>query len=228
MIGIYKITNPIGEIYIGQAVDIEKRWQQHRYESNWNYYKLYNSFRKYGVDQHTFEVQKPCLREELNRLERHYQEKFDTVQNGLNHLYQEADEKPKILSEETKRKISKANKGKKRTPHTEEHKRKISEAMKGEKLSEEHKRRISETKKGKPSGMKGKIMTEEHKRKISEAHKGKSFSEETKRKMSKAKKNMTDKTKRKMSEARKGRKLSEETKRKMREAQKRRRRREKL
>ena len=228
MIGIYKITNPIGEIYIGQAVDIEKRWQQHRYESNWNYYKLYNSFRKYGVDNHTWEVQKECLREELNRIERYYQEEFDTVENGLNHLYQEADEKPKILSEETKRKISEANKGKKGKPHSEESKRKISEAMKGIERSEETKRKISEAKRGNLGPNRGKKFSKEHKRKISEAMKGIERSEETKRKMSKAKKNMTDKTKRKMSEARKGRKLSEETKRKMREAQKRRRQREKL
>jgi hypothetical protein len=43
----------------------------------------------------------------------------------------------KPRSEDTKRKISKANKGKKRKPFTDEHKRKISEANKGRKMREE-------------------------------------------------------------------------------------------
>jgi group I intron endonuclease len=168
MIGIYKITNPIGESYIGQAIDIEKRWKEHRNESRWKYYKLYNSFREFGVDEHTFEVQKRCLREDLNRLERHYQEKYDTVENGLNHLYQEAEDRPKILSEETKRKISKAHRGKK---HSEESKRKMSKKAKGRKHSGESKRKMSEAQKGNINA-KGK-HTEETKRKISEAMKGK-------------------------------------------------------
>lgn len=84
-------------------------------------------------------------------------------------------EKPK--SEEHKRKISEAEKGR----HlSEEWKRKISEANKGKHLSEEHKRKLSEAHKGKPawnkgtyeSGMKGKHHSEETKRKMSEARKG--------------------------------------------------------
>ena len=68
------------------------------------------------------------------------------------------------------------NKGK---PHSEEAKRKISEALKGKKLgpmTEETKKKLSEAMKGKPSGNKGKKlgpMTEEHKAKISAANKGK-------------------------------------------------------
>ena len=179
MTGIYKITSPSGKVYIGQAVEIKKRWTNHRNESHWYTNKLYSSFRKYGVDNHIFEVQEPCLREDLNRLERHYQEKFDAVENGLNHVYQEADEKPKILSEETKRKISNAAKerfsnepgtfaGRK---HSEESKSKMSEVKKGKKLSEERKRTISEGLKGRVAWNKGKKLSEEHKRKISESSK---------------------------------------------------------
>jgi len=43
----------------------------------------------------------------------------------------------KPRSEDTKRKISEANKGRKRKPFTDEHKRKISEANKGRKMTEE-------------------------------------------------------------------------------------------
>jgi len=57
---------------------------------------------------------------------------------------------------------------------TEEHKRKLAEAKKGRKrgpFSEETKRKMSEAKKGRISPMKGKTFTEEHKRKIAEAAK---------------------------------------------------------
>jgi len=50
------------------------------------------------------------------------------------------------MTEEQKRKISEAHKGKR---FTEEHKRKLSEAHKGRKFTEEHKRKLSEAKKGK-------------------------------------------------------------------------------
>ena len=87
-----------------------------------------------------------------------------------------------IPSEETRRKLSEANKGKIRS---EEHKRKYREAKKGKIHSEEHKRKISEAKKGI-------LKSEETKRKMSEAKKGqglgKTHSEESKRKMSEARK----------------------------------------
>ena len=63
------------------------------------------------------------------------------------------------------------------TPHTEESKRKISEAHKGKKLTEKTKRKMSKA-------ALGRKHTEETKRKISEAILGRKRTEETKRKMS--------------------------------------------
>ena len=97
------------------------------------------------------------------------------------------------VSAETRRKMSLAKKGKKRSPFSEEHKLKMSLAHKGKPFSEEHKLKMSLARKGKP-------LSEEHKRKMSLAHKGKPVSEETRRKMSLA---------------RKGKPFSEEHKRKM-------------
>ena len=103
-----------------------------------------------------------------------------------------------VFSEETKKKLSEAHKGK---THSEESKRKMSEVNKGKTLSEEHKIKLSEAKKGK-------TFSEESKRKMSEAHKGKTFSEEHKRKISETNKGRTlsEEHKRKMSDVRKGRK----------------------
>ena len=80
--------------------------------------------------------------------------------------------KGKTCSEETKKKISDPQKGKKRGPCSEETKRKMSNSHKGKKRgprSEKTKRKISETKKGKKTGP----CSEEIKRKISEGNKGK-------------------------------------------------------
>ena len=209
MTGIYKITSPSGKVYIGQAVDIDKRWGVHRRESTWYSHKLYSSFKKYGVDKHIFEVVEQCLRKDLNSKERYYQDKFNVLEEGLNHLLQDADEAPRVFSEEAKRRMSKA--WERRGPASEETKRKMSKAKKGKKRSEETKRKISEAKKN---------TSEETKRKISETLKGRKLSEETKRKMSEARKGTkrSEETKCKLSEARKGKKHSEETKRKLREA----------
>ena len=93
-----------------------------------------------------------------------------------------------IISEETKRKQSEANKGK---TFSEERKRKMSEARKGntnwlgKTHSEETKRKMSEASKGNNYNL-GKTHSEETRRKQSEAQKGKTPSEETRRILSEA------------------------------------------
>lgn len=77
-----------------------------------------------------------------------------------------------IYSEETRKKLSEAHKGK---HPSEETIRKRSMALKGKKRSDEVKRKISEANKGKK-------RSEELKRKMSEARKGKHISEETREK----------------------------------------------
>ena len=78
MIGIYKITNLInGQSYIGQSVDIEKRWlkeQQSAFNvnnSSYNY-PISCAFRKYGIDNFQFEVLEECLRNQLNEREKYW------------------------------------------------------------------------------------------------------------------------------------------------------------
>ena len=80
--------------------------------------------------------------------------------------------KGKVLSDETKRKISEARKG---NHHSEETRRKISEAKKGQPKSEEHKRKMSEALKGKEPWNKGRHLSEVTCSKLSKAFKGKSW-----------------------------------------------------
>jgi endogenous inhibitor of DNA gyrase (YacG/DUF329 family) len=141
--------------------------------------------------------------------------------------------KGKQYSEETRKKISDANKGENNPMygkhHSEETKKKISEANKGKHLSEETKKKLSDV-------HKGKHHSEKTKKKISDAKKGennpnygKYLSEETKKKISEAMKggnnpnygkHRSEETRKKISEAHKGKHCSEETKKKMSDAHK--------
>lgn len=55
---IYVITNKINnKKYVGQSIDVEKRWSEHKYNSKRNTtIYLYNSMKKYGIDNFTLEV----------------------------------------------------------------------------------------------------------------------------------------------------------------------------
>jgi len=81
-----------------------------------------------------------------------------------------------IVKDETKIKLSKANKGFK---HSEETKKKMSLSRLGKKHSQETKNKISQNKLN---------ITEETRRKLSEANRGKKLSEEQKKKISESKK----------------------------------------
>ena len=106
--------------------------------------------------------------------------KIGTAQLGSkNHNY------GKSPSEETRKKISEAGKGR---VCLEETRKKLSEKNKGKTLSEEAKRKISQLRKGSIPWNKGKkfknFISNETKIKMSESHKGKKQSEETSKKKS--------------------------------------------
>ncbi len=53
--GIYCVTNQINsKIYIGQSVDIERRWNQHKYHNN--NLVLKHAIKKYGLNNFRFEI----------------------------------------------------------------------------------------------------------------------------------------------------------------------------
>lgn len=78
-VGIYKIENKInGKVYIGQSVNIRKRFIEHRYraydkkdEKTYNLY-LYTAIRKYGKGNFSFTIIEECREEELNNRERYW------------------------------------------------------------------------------------------------------------------------------------------------------------
>lgn len=118
MIGIYKITSPSGKVYIGQSKNIPQRLWKYKKLKCESQVKLYRSLKKYGVNNHTFEIIHECEIDDLNRLERYYQELFNCVDHGLNCFYTQADELPRVLSKDTEMRMSKATKGKNNPRYT--------------------------------------------------------------------------------------------------------------
>lgn len=112
-IGIYKITSPTGRIYIGQATDIDERWSDYMKLANCKQQpRLWNSLNKYTPEKHIYEVIHECTSDELNEMERYYQDLFSvTGKNGLNCILTSASDRKGEHSEETKKKIGKSLKG---------------------------------------------------------------------------------------------------------------------
>jgi group I intron endonuclease len=204
MTGIYKITSPTGKVYVGQAIDIEKRWARYLLPNNCvQQVRLFRSFTKYSAIAHIFEVLEECEEVNLNVRERYWQDFYDVLSpNGLNCKLTQTQDRNGRLSEGTKRRISETKKGR---LFSEEHKKSMSEVRKGKSLSEDTKKKMSEAHKGR----KKKPFSEEHKRKISEVQKGKSLSEKHKKQISEALKGrkrepLSEEHKRKISEVHKG------------------------
>jgi group I intron endonuclease len=110
MIGIYKILNPNGKVYVGQSINIEKRFIEYKSLSNCKgQKKLYNSFVKYGVNNHLFIIICECELDELNYLERKYQEEYNVIVDGLNLRYTKILDKSGYMSPESIEKMKLSN-----------------------------------------------------------------------------------------------------------------------
>ena len=122
----------------------------------------------------------------------------------------------RILSEETRQKISSANKGKPGNQMTEDNKAKLSAINKGKIMSDETKAKMSLTRKNLPDEIKEKISLA-----IAAANRTRIVSDETKAKISAARSGrtgrpMTSYNKEKLYAANKGKIMSDETKQKLR------------
>ena len=90
--GIYKIENLInGKIYIGQSVNIQKRWSSHKARAkdiNCTAH-LYLAMRKYGIENFAFKVIEYCKVEELNDREIYWIQFYDSTnrEKGYNIRY---------------------------------------------------------------------------------------------------------------------------------------------
>lgn len=149
---IYKITNSINnKVYYGQTKSKlpNARWNRHKYSVNIGCkVPIHCAMRLYGVENFKFEIVCYCdTLEELNSKEIELISLNNTLcPNGYNVM-----------------------KGGDNYERTEEHRRKIGDALRGKKKSPEQIEKMSLTRKGVKRGP----FTEEHKRKIGDAHRGK-------------------------------------------------------
>lgn len=86
--GIYKLEDLSSrQIYIGQSVDVRKRWIDHckaglGIDASSN--KLYRAMSANGVENFSFELLEQCPKEELNNREKFYIDYYQSVEYGLN------------------------------------------------------------------------------------------------------------------------------------------------
>lgn len=158
--GIYKITSPSGRVYIGESKNILRRWKDYKKSSCKGQLKLTNSFQKYGVNAHIFEIIEECEFDSLLCRERYWQDFYDVLKKGLNCRLTECSDKKGVFSEETRKKISESRKG---ATASEETKQKIRDNHVSKKEG------WVSCRKGVASWAKGVEFTQDHKNNLSKA-----------------------------------------------------------
>ena len=138
--GIYMWTSPSGKSYIGQSVDLQTRkYAFLRFGDIYGGQKINCARKKYNHKSlWNYTILEYCGIDDLDEREEYYISLYDTMRKGYN--CESGGHENKIVSDESKQKMSDAKKGKycgEKHPmygkhFTDEHKSKLSEAMKGE------------------------------------------------------------------------------------------------
>lgn len=178
--GVYKITlRTDNRIYIGSAIDIEDRWKNHLHNASSkrdNVQVITRAIRKYGKDAFEWEIIEYC---DINCLIDREQYYLDTLQpfvrTGLGfNIRETADSNLGITaSDETKRKMSTAHKGR---VFSDEHKENMSKGW-HKNRGDDYYAGLSERMKGNNNPSKNPIV----RKKISDAMTGKSWKHDEKR-----------------------------------------------
>lgn len=140
---IYKITSPSGKIYIGQSYNVHNRILKYQRNHCKGQRKLYESLKKYGFENHTFEILQQAPKEELNQLEINYIWRFNSRDRYLG-LNLNSGGFNGTHSEETKDKIRQKAIGRRASLET---RKKMSLIRKGKSLSKEHRENLSKVNK---------------------------------------------------------------------------------
>jgi group I intron endonuclease len=176
---IYRAQNTLtGAVYIGKTIrDLQHR--KHRHFSSVNAGSrtyFHNAIRKYGKDSFEWTVLTSTDSEKkLSVLERFYISAYSKMYNLYNLTAGGEGASGRIYSDETRLKMSAAQKGKKRKPFTEEHRARLAEA--GRKMSADRREKLAAVNKSR-------VYTDELREKLSKNMLGKKHSLETKAKMS--------------------------------------------
>lgn len=126
--GIYLITNLANnKVYVGQSIDLWTRinegYLQKLPKNKGHNRYLQRSWIKYGEDNFKFEVIEYVEIDDLNERETFWIKRYQSCNNkfGYNMIPQGGSNRGQIVSEETRKKISKANKGKNNSMYGKSH-----------------------------------------------------------------------------------------------------------
>ncbi len=178
--GIYEIVNLINKKrYIGSTNCLQRRWLEHKSTLNrkvhGNEY-LQNSWNKYGMDNFIFNILEHCNEENLKEREKYWMTLYDSLKRSRGYNISSAERHN--MSDETKFKLSKAHKNKVLSDETK-HKLSVINTGRRFKLSSESREKIS-------AGKKGKAFSLTHRENLSKSHLGKKYTE----KQTESRKNM--------------------------------------
>lgn len=146
MIGIYKIISPSNRIYVGQSINIEKRWKRYRDWINHNQPQISRSINKYGIENHKFEIIEECEISILDEREVYWKQHYIDLIGWENVLFCNiVDGKGGNRTQETKDKISQSNMGR---IFSQESKDKMKISRNKRIITKETGNKISKSKKG--------------------------------------------------------------------------------
>ncbi len=173
---IYMITSPTKRLYVGSSIDVDRRFYYYKSCLAKTQIKLYRSFKKYGFENHVFEIIWAGPIEDMLKYETMIGWGFNVLEpENLNCLLPKLGDTYSNYADETKLKMSNSAKGKIVSDKT---RIKIGLIWKGRKQSSEHiNKRVN--------SFMGFKHNEESKIKMSKKAKGRIISKETKEKISK-------------------------------------------
>ena len=132
---VYKIINPLGEVYIGGTKNVFKRYGQYSGDSFKGQPKLLKSFDIHVKCNHIFEVIEYCTEEDLHSRERYWSLHFDVISKGLNLEVTGDNNHRMIVSDDVRQRIGLGHKGKPMHPNTREA---LILSVKGKKQTADH------------------------------------------------------------------------------------------
>jgi group I intron endonuclease len=170
--GIYKIISPTNKVYIGQAVNLNRRLKIYQSLNSvlQTQPKIFSSIQKYGSDKHQFEILELCDKNALDFREQYYKQQHINSHGWEFALFCKLNDTGSgPRSADTVQKMKNSHVGK---LHSAETKEKISISLKGQKKTDIHIQNLSKSLKGRSVWNKGVARTDAQKQAQSEKMKG--------------------------------------------------------